>query len=162
MEAATQRALIAQVMTNTWLAEHGAPFQLDVLSGLSLDRVAAQLGASNPMAVVGGAANVVGNVGLMLLLSVFFLLGGPQLADQVIQTFGTRAAPDVRYVLTAAHDAVEGFVWTQLLQAVMYAGGVWACWRSPISTPRRWWVSSLALCWSSQYLERRSPSLCRL
>jgi len=30
-------------------------------------------------------------------------------------------------VLTAAHDAFEAFVRAQLLQAAMYAAGVWAC-----------------------------------
>ena len=126
VETAAQRALEAQTELNIWLAEHGAPVHLDVASGSGLDGMAAQLGASNPMAVVGGAATTLGNVGLMLLLSLFFLLGGPQLADQIIDWFGTRAAPDVRYVLTAVHDAFESFVRTQLLQGVMYAAGVWA------------------------------------
>jgi predicted PurR-regulated permease PerM len=77
--------------------------------------------------VVGGVVGVLGSLAVMLLLSVFFLLGGQQLADQIIQAFGDRAACDVRFVLAAVHDAFESFVRAQLLQGVVYAGGVWVC-----------------------------------
>jgi predicted PurR-regulated permease PerM len=69
----------------------------------------------------------VGRLGMMLLLSVFFLLGGSQLAEQTIQCFGCRAAPDVRFVLTSVHDAFEGFARAQLAQGVLFGAGVWAC-----------------------------------
>jgi predicted PurR-regulated permease PerM len=64
---------------------------------------------------------------MMLLLSVFFLLGGSQLAEQVIHSVGCRAAPDVRFVLTSVHDSFEGFVRAQLAQGVLFGAGVWAC-----------------------------------
>jgi predicted PurR-regulated permease PerM len=64
---------------------------------------------------------------MMLLLSLFFLLGGQQLSEQVVQMFGSRAAGDVRFVLTAVHDAFESFVRAQFLQCVLYAAAVWVC-----------------------------------
>jgi predicted PurR-regulated permease PerM len=129
LDAAKQRALAEQVMVNGWLTEHGVPIQLDLASDASLDTLVQQmLGASpGPLALVGGAVGAVGSLGMMLLLSVFFLLGGTQLAEQIIHTFGGRAAADVRFVLTAVHDAFEGFARAQLLQAVLYTAGVWAC-----------------------------------
>jgi predicted PurR-regulated permease PerM len=64
---------------------------------------------------------------MMLLLSVFFLLGGPQLADQLTKQFAGTARTDVQFVLTTVHDAFEGFVRAQLLQSLLFAVGVWAC-----------------------------------
>jgi predicted PurR-regulated permease PerM len=127
LEAAKQRALGEQMTINGWLTEHGVPLQLDLASGAALDTVVQQvLGAlPGPLGLLGGVVGVLGSLGMMLLLSVFFLLGGPQLAEQVIHTFGGRAAADVRFVLTAVHDAFEGFARAQLLQAALFTAGVW-------------------------------------
>jgi predicted PurR-regulated permease PerM len=130
VDGAAQQVAVEQRMLNAWLAEQGVDLQVDLTSAARLDTTVVQqtIGTSaNPMAVVGGALGVVGSLGTMLLLSLFFLLGGPQLADQVIRTFSGRAASDVRFVLTTVHDVFEGFARSQLLQAAMYAAGVWAC-----------------------------------
>jgi predicted PurR-regulated permease PerM len=129
LDAAKQQVLAEQMMLNSWLTEHGVPIQVDLATGASFDTVIQQVLAASPgpLGLVGGAVGAVGSLGMMLLLSVFFLLGGPQLAEQVIHTFGGRAAADVRFVLTTVHDAFEGFARAQLLQAALYAAGVWAC-----------------------------------
>jgi predicted PurR-regulated permease PerM len=129
LDAARQQALGEQMLVNVWLTQHGVPLHMDLASNESLDSVVQQvLGAlPGPLSVVSGAAGAVGSVGMMLLLSVFFLLGGPPLAEEVIHTFDGQAAADVRYVLTAVHDAFEGFLRAQFLQAALYAAGVWAC-----------------------------------
>jgi predicted PurR-regulated permease PerM len=102
---------------------------VDLTSGPTLDSVAQQmLGASaSPLTIVDGVFGALGRLGMMLLLSVFFLLGGSQLADMVIHSFGSRLAADVRFVLTAIHDAFEGFARAQLAQGVLFGAGVWAC-----------------------------------
>jgi predicted PurR-regulated permease PerM len=129
LDEAKQQALAEQMVVNGWLMEHGVPMHVDLASGAPLDTVVQRLlGASpGPLGLVGVAVEAAGSLGMMLLLSVFFLLGGPQLAEQVIHAFGSRAAADVRFVLTAVHDTFEGFARAQLLQAALYAAGVWAC-----------------------------------
>ena len=128
LDAAKQQALAEQMMVNGWLGEYSVPIQVDVVSSGSLDTVVQQAvrAAPGPLGLVGGAVGAAGSVGMMLLLSVFFLLGGPQLAEQLIHSFGGRASADVCFVLTAVHDAFEGFARAQLLQAALYAAGVWA------------------------------------
>jgi predicted PurR-regulated permease PerM len=129
LDAAKKQALAEQMIVNGWLTERGVPMQVELASGVWFDTVVQHvLGDSpGPLGVVNGAVGAVGSLGLMLLLSVFFLLGGPQLAEQVIHTFRGRAAADVRFVLTAVHDAFEGFARAQLMQAALYAAGAWAC-----------------------------------
>jgi predicted PurR-regulated permease PerM len=129
LDAASQQAVAEQVLVNSWLTDHGVPVHVDLASGAMLNNAAQQVlaAAPGPLTLVSGALGAVGSIGMMLLLSVFFLLGGPQLAEQVIHMVGGRVAADVRFVLTAVHDTFEGFLRAQLLQAVLYAVGVWAC-----------------------------------
>jgi predicted PurR-regulated permease PerM len=128
VETATQRTIGAQSRLNDWLSEIGLPLHVDVVSNSSLANVAGQvLSRVESTDVVSSGVQAFGNLGMMLLLSVFFLLGGTQLAEQVIQAFGARAAPDIRFVLTTLHDVFEGFARAQLLQAVLFGAGVWAC-----------------------------------
>jgi predicted PurR-regulated permease PerM len=129
LDAASQEILAAERSVNSWLAERNVPFQVDLASGPAQESIAQQMmGAStSPLTVVDGVLGAAGRLGMMLLLSVFFLLGGSQLAEQVIHSFGSRAEPDVRFVLTAIHDAFEGFARAQLAQGVLFGAGVWAC-----------------------------------
>jgi predicted PurR-regulated permease PerM len=129
LDTARQQAVGEQLLANDWLTQHAVPLQIDLVSNDTLDSLAKQTmaAAPAPLALVGGAAGAVGGVGMMLLLSVFFLLGGPPLAEEVIHTFDGQAAADVRYVLTAVHDAFEGFLRAQFLQAALYTAGVWVC-----------------------------------
>lgn len=132
-DAAAQRAVDAQAVANAWLSAHGVGLQLNVASSLSLDGLARQVRAqlnptgSGPLAVAGGVMSALASLAMMLLLSVFFLVGGIQLAEQVTQAFGDRAAADLRFILTAVHDSFEGFMRAQLLQGGVFAGCVWAC-----------------------------------
>ena len=130
VEIVTQRLIAGQTLANTWFAQHGVPIQLDVASGSGLGAVMQQLGAStwqaNPLAVTMQVVSAFGSFGLMLLLSVFFLAGGPQLAEQVTTAFGTKSS-DARFVLTAVHDTFESYARASLLQGLLYGVGVWAC-----------------------------------
>jgi predicted PurR-regulated permease PerM len=127
VDTATFRAVDIQSRVNAWLTETGVPLQVDVVSSTALDNVADELRSRvDPAAALNGGMQVLGGLATILLLSVFFLLGGPQLADQTVQWFGERG-PDVRFVLDTLHDAFEGFARTQLLQAVLFGAGVWVC-----------------------------------
>ena len=127
-DIAARQVRDAQTLVNTWFTQHDVGIQLD----LSADNLARQLGnqfqssAAVPLTIVTGVTGALGSLALILLLSVFFLVGGPQLGEQVAQLFGN-AAGDVRFVLTAVHDAFEGFARAQLLQGFLYAAGVWVC-----------------------------------
>src|SRR5262249_34266844 len=110
------------------LSEIGLPLHVDVVSNSSLSNVAGQvLSRVASTDVVSSGTQVFGNLGMMLLLSVFFLLGGTQLAEQVIHAFGTRAEPDVRFVLTTLQSVFEGSARAHLLQPTLFGAGVWSC-----------------------------------
>jgi predicted PurR-regulated permease PerM len=127
LNAAGQQIVVEQDSVNRWLLEQGVPVAVDLPSGPQLETTLQQMigTSADPMAAVSGTLGAVGSVGTMLLLSVFFLLGGPQLADQFIRSFSGRAASDVGFVLTTVHDAFEGFIRSQLVEAALYAAGVW-------------------------------------
>jgi predicted PurR-regulated permease PerM len=133
VDVAAQQAVGWQSLANAWFLERGVAIQLDVASRLSLDNLALQLrvpfesAMASPLPMVNAAFGVLGSVATMLLLSVFFLLGGAQLADQLAQAFGGRGASDVRFVLTTVHDAFQSFIRAQLVQGVLFGAGVWAC-----------------------------------
>lgn len=133
LDAAAQQVVAWQTLADGWLIERGMTFQLDLASRLTHDNLAQQVrvplesAASSPLTVVNTAFGALGSLGTMLLLSVFFLLGGTQLANQLTQAFGGRGASDVRFVLTTVHDSFESFVRAQLLQGVLFGAGVWAC-----------------------------------
>ena len=131
LDAAAEQLVTEQGVANAWLAGHGVPVTFDVASsGSALESMAQEAlgsGSAGPARVISGGLGAVGSLGTMLLLSVFFLLGGPQLAEQVIHAFGGRTASDARFVLTSVHDAFEGFARAQLVQAALYATAVWAC-----------------------------------
>jgi predicted PurR-regulated permease PerM len=128
VDTATQRAADTQSLLNGWLTETGVPLQLDVVSSTNLDQLQNELRSRFQVGtVLNSGMQVLGDVGMMVLLSVFFLLGGPQLAEQVVQAFGARAEPDLRFVLRTVHDVFEGFARAQLLQGALFAAGVWAC-----------------------------------
>jgi predicted PurR-regulated permease PerM len=132
-EAAAQQLLNAQDAANGRLAAFGLPIRIDLASRTGLESTARQLGlqvdsnVASPLAVLSGAVDVLGRVGTMLLLSIFFVVGGPQLADQLTDAFGGQIAADLRFVLRAVHDTFEGFFRAQVLQSVLYAAGVWVC-----------------------------------
>jgi predicted PurR-regulated permease PerM len=126
---ATERTLRDQSIVNGWLAERSLPVQLDLASATSLDDLSRQLqlGSTAWLGVARDTAGTLGNVGLMFLLSAFFLVGGQQLAETLVNLSGPRAGNDVQFVLTTVHDSFEGFIRAQLVQCVLYALGVWAC-----------------------------------
>jgi predicted PurR-regulated permease PerM len=129
LDATTQRAVALEDAANHWLAEHDVAFHVDLASGKALDSlVQRRIGTpTDPTVALGEAVETMGRLGMMLLLSVFFLLGGPQVAEQVTSTFPGGARSEVRFVLSTVHDSFEGFARAQLLQSALFGIGVWAC-----------------------------------
>jgi predicted PurR-regulated permease PerM len=133
VDVAGQRAVEAERVVNASLDEHAVPVRVDVASRLSLDNLARLLrvqldsATASPLSVASAAFGILGNLGTMLLLSVFFLLGGEQLAERVARAFPTRAAPDARFVFSTVHDAFENYVRASLLEGILLGAGVWAC-----------------------------------
>jgi predicted PurR-regulated permease PerM len=124
VDAAARQAVGWERLANASLSERGLGFQLDVGSRL---RVLSESAASSPLTVVNTAFGALGSLATMLLLSVFFLLGGTQLADRLAEAFGGRSASDVRFILTTVHDAFESFVRAELLEGILFGAGVWVC-----------------------------------
>src|SRR5262249_48234872 len=91
------------------------------------DSLSQQLQPATSLRFVSEAAGALGSLGIMLLLSIFFLLGGPTLAEQVSRAFGDRARPDVQFVLDTVHDTFDSFARTQLLECTAFGVGTWIC-----------------------------------
>jgi predicted PurR-regulated permease PerM len=132
ISAASRQFVDLEGQASAWLAEHGLADQFDVQTALPpdvLQRLGIQVddAAAQVWGVATGAVGAFGSLAIMLLLSVYFLLDGPRLADQIAGAFGSRCAEDVRFVQVTVHDAFDSFLRAQLLQGVLFAVGVWAC-----------------------------------
>jgi predicted PurR-regulated permease PerM len=132
-DTASRQLVVVQSHVNAWLADHGVAEQFDLPAGLPIDGAIERLGLQmdsiglRALGVANGALGAVGSLAIMLLLSVFFLIDGPRLADQIADAFGCRLAGDVRFVQTTVHDAFNSFLRVQLLQGILFAIAVWAC-----------------------------------
>jgi putative heme transporter len=80
------------------------------------------VGAFQATTVVAGVA---GNLGFMLLLSVFFVVGGGRVATQLEGAFSGRARDDVHFLLTTLHDTFGGYLRCQVIQGLVYGAGTW-------------------------------------
>jgi len=85
-----QRALQLQADVNAWLAEHVVAVQVDVGSRLDVDSLARQIldqfldAPWGALTIAINATGAIASVGLVLLLSVYFLTGGPGLVDFLV------------------------------------------------------------------------------
>ena len=132
-DTASQQLVVVQSHVNAWLADHGVAQQFDLPVGPPLDGAIQRFGLQmdsivlRALDVANGALGALGGLAIMLLLSVFFLVDGPRLADQIADAFGGRFAGDVCFVQTTFHDAFDSFLRAQLLQGILFAIAVWAC-----------------------------------
>jgi predicted PurR-regulated permease PerM len=113
---------------NDWLTSHGSPVLVDLKSALDpqeLSRRADALGPpvlTNAIGLATGAATVLVQVVIMLVLSFYFMVDGARLADSLIAAVPMRARDDSRFLIASTHRAFAGFLRGQLLQSLV--GGV--------------------------------------
>jgi predicted PurR-regulated permease PerM len=117
-----------QASANDFLTSHGSPVLVDLKSALDpqeLSRRADSLGPpilSNAIGLATGAATLLVEVVIMLILSFYFMVDGARLAEQLITALPLRAQDDARFLVASIHHAFAGFLRGQLFQA--FLGGV--------------------------------------
>jgi predicted PurR-regulated permease PerM len=130
--AVTERGQELERVANAWLAARSVPVHVDVaalftpesLSGGGQQALrAASTGAFQAIAVV---ASVAGDLGLMLVLSVFFVAGGGRVAAQLEGAFTGRARADIHFLLTTLHDTFGSYLRCQVIQGLVFGAGTWA------------------------------------
>jgi predicted PurR-regulated permease PerM len=82
------------------------PVRLDVAALLTPEGLLSQAqqgtqaASSSAFQAIAGLASVTGNLGVMLVLSVFFAAGGGRLSAQLEGAFAGRARADIHFLLT--------------------------------------------------------------
>src|SRR6266851_3632714 len=128
VEQATEVLSTVQGTANEWLTGHGSPLLIDLKSALNpqeLSRRADALGPpilSNAIGFATGAATLLVQVVIMLILSFYFMVDGARLAESVITALPTRAQDDGRFLVASIHRAFAGFLRGQMIQSLI--GGV--------------------------------------
>jgi predicted PurR-regulated permease PerM len=117
-----------QVSANEFLTSHGSPVLIDLKSALDpqeLSRRADSLGPpilSNAIGFATGAATLLVEIVIMLILSFYFMVDGARLAESLITALPRRAQDDARFLVASIHRAFAGFLRGQLFQALL--GGI--------------------------------------
>jgi predicted PurR-regulated permease PerM len=117
-----------QTSANEFLTDHGSPVLVDLKSALDpqeLSRRADALGPpilSNAIGLATGAATLLVEVVIMLILSFYFMVDGTRLAESLITALPLRAQDDTRFLVASIHRAFAGYLRGQLFQA--FLGGV--------------------------------------
>ncbi|MGI9149883.1 MAG: AI-2E family transporter, partial [Chloroflexota bacterium] len=128
VEQATAFLTALQGSANDWLSEHGSPVLVDVKSALNpqeLSRRADALGPpilSNVVGFATGAATLLAELLIMLILSFYFMVDGARVADGVIAAIPLRVQDDARFLVASIHRAFAGFLRGQVIQSLV--GGV--------------------------------------
>jgi predicted PurR-regulated permease PerM len=117
-----------QASTNTWLIEHRSPILIDLQSALNPQELTRRADALGPQLlgnVVGfatGAATLLVEVLILLILSFYFMADGARLAESVIVALPPRAQDDARFLVANIHRAFAGFLRGQVIQSLV--GGI--------------------------------------
>ena len=128
VEQVTNLLLGIQNTANDWLNAHGSPVLVDLRSALNpqeLSRRADALGPpilSNAIGFATGAATLLAEVLIMLVLSFYFMVDGARLAESMITALPLRAQDDARFLIASIHRAFSGFLRGQVIQAL--SGGL--------------------------------------
>src|ERR1043165_4608298 len=128
VEQVTNLPLGIQNTANDWLNAHGSPVLVDLRSALNpqeLSRRADALGPpilSNAIGFATGAATLLAEVLIMLVLSFYFMVDGARLAESMITALPLRAQDDARFLIASIHRAFSGFLRGQVIQAL--SGGL--------------------------------------
>src|SRR5438105_1175198 len=125
VEQATAFLTAFQTSANDWLSRHGSPVLVDIKSALNpqdLSRRADALGPpilSNAIGFATGAATLLVEVLIMLILSFYFMVDGARLADSLIAALPLRAQDDSRFLVASIHRAFAGFLRGQMIQSLV-------------------------------------------
>ncbi|MBV9596630.1 MAG: AI-2E family transporter [Chloroflexi bacterium] len=117
-----------QSSANEFLTSHGSPVLVDLKSALDpqeLSRRADALGPpilTNAIGLATGAATLLVEMIIMLILSFYFMVDGARLAESLITALPLRAQDDARFLVASIHRAFAGFLRGQLFQA--FLGGI--------------------------------------
>jgi predicted PurR-regulated permease PerM len=128
VEQATTVLSAVQASVNDWLTGHGSPLLIDLKSALNpqeLSRRADALGPpilSNAIGFATGAATLLVQVVIMLILSFYFMVDGARLAESMITALPLRAQDDARFLIASIHRAFAGFLRGQMIQSLV--GGI--------------------------------------
>ena len=128
VEQASDLLTSGEATVNAWLTTHGSPVLIDVKSALNpqdLSRRAEALGPpilSNAIGFATGAATLLVQVLIMLILSFYFMVDGARLGESVITALPPRAQDDTRFLIASTHRAFAGFLRGQMIQSLV--GGV--------------------------------------
>jgi predicted PurR-regulated permease PerM len=126
-----ERGQELEQVANTWLEDRSLPFHLDVAGLLTPESLSgqAQQGlqavSTGAFKTVGVVATVTGDLGLILVLSVFFLAGGKAIAAQIESAFTGRARADIHFLLTTLHDTFGSYLRCQVIQGLVFGATTW-------------------------------------
>src|SRR5437879_6863668 len=128
VEQATALLSSVESAANEWLTSRGSPVLVDLKSALNpqeLSRRADALGPpilSNAIGFATGAATLLVQLVIMLVLSFYFMVDGARLSSSLIMALPPRAQDDARFLIANTHRAFAGFLRGQMIQALI--GGV--------------------------------------
>ena len=118
-----------ELTSNAWLQSHGSPVIIDIKSALNaqdMSRRADALGPpilSNVVGFATGAATLLVELLIMLILSFYFMVDGARLADSIIAALPLDRKDDARFLVASIHRAFAGFLRGQMIQALLGALG---------------------------------------
>jgi predicted PurR-regulated permease PerM len=118
-----------QATANDWLEGHGSPIVFDIKSALNAQELTRRVDAlgppilTNAVGFATGAATLLLNVVITLILSFYFMADGARLADALILALPPRAQDDTRFLVANIHRAFAGFLRGQVIQALAGALG---------------------------------------
>jgi len=117
-----------QTSSNLWLIDHRSPIMINLQSALNPQELARRADAIGPqvlgnaVGVATGAATLLAEVLILLILSFYFMADGARLAESLILTLPPRAQDDMRFLVATIHRAFAGFLRGQVIQSLL--GGV--------------------------------------
>jgi predicted PurR-regulated permease PerM len=120
-------ALLTSIQSNAndWLSGRGSPILVDIKSALNpqeLSRRADALGPpilSNVVGFATGAATLLAELLIMLILSFYFMVDGARLTDSLIMAVPLRVQDDARFLIASIHRAFAGFLRGQMIQSLV-------------------------------------------
>jgi predicted PurR-regulated permease PerM len=118
-----------QANANDWLLGHGSPLVFDIKSALNAQELTRRVDAlgppllSNAFGFATGAATLLVNLVILVILSFYFMADGAHVADGLIRALPPRAQDDTRFLVASIHRAFAGFLRGQVMQALAGALG---------------------------------------
>src|SRR5918911_1164877 len=118
-----------QATANNWLEGHGSPIVFDIKAALNAQELTRRVDAlgppilSNALGFATGAATLLVNIVITLILSFYFMADGARLANGLIVALPPRAQDDTRFLVASIHRAFAGFLRGQVIQSLAGALG---------------------------------------